>query len=363
MPRPGVLAIDPYVGGKSKTVFDGQVHKLSSNESALGASPHAVDAYRSAADTLALYPDGGATALREKIAEIHGLDPAHLICGAGSDEILQLLCRGYLTDGDNSVQSAHGFLVYALAAKACGAEVHFAPETDLRADVDALLGAVDDRTRLVFLANPNNPTGTWLPAHEIERLHDGLRSDIILVLDAAYAEYMDDKAYEAGAALVKAHGNVVMTRTFSKIYGLGALRLGWAYGPPAIIDALNRIRGPFNVSTAAQSAGVAAMGDQAFVRENRAHNTTERAIMFQRLQGLGLSVVPSAGNFLLVRFPDEAGSRAHEVHAWLMERGVIVRAMDAYGLTDYLRISVGPGDANRRVLDLLAEKFPGESAP
>ncbi|MEO0613159.1 MAG: histidinol-phosphate transaminase [Pseudomonadota bacterium] len=367
-PRPGVLDIEPYVGGKSKTAFDGPIHKLSSNESALGASPKAVSAFQSAAETLALYPDGGVSALRRKIADVHGLDPDLVICGAGSDEILQLLCRAYLTDGDNIVQSAHGFLVYALAAKACGAQVHFAPETDLTADVDALLAVVDARTRLVFVANPNNPTGTWLPASKIARLRAGLRPDIILVIDAAYAEYMDDEAYDAGADLVSAHNNVIMTRTFSKIYGLGALRLGWGYGPPAIIDALNRIRGPFNVSAAAQLAGEAAMADQDFVRQNREHNASERAIMFQRLQGIGsqetrLSVVPSAGNFLLVKFPDTEGKRAHDVLEWLMDRGVIVRAMDAYGLGDYLRISIGSSAANRRLLDLLTERFCDEMSP
>ena len=360
-PRAGVLSIEPYVGGKSKVAGAHKVHKLSSNESALGASPLAIEAFETASQSLHLYPDGGAGALRDKIAQIHQIQADRVICGAGSDEILQLLCRAYLGDGDNIVQSEHGFLVYALAARACGADIHFAPEKNLCTDVDAILAKVDARTRLVFLANPNNPTGSWLPHTEILRLHRELRPDIVLVLDAAYAEYMADPEYDDGIDLVTKHANVIVTRTFSKIYGLGGLRLGWAYGPAAMIDALNRIRGPFNVSAAAQITGIAALEDQDFVARNRAHNDVERAAMRQRLGGMGLEVHPSAGNFLLVRFPEQPGLCAGDIQSWLMSKGVIVREMTAYRLPNHLRISIGAREANQTLLDLLAEKFQAQS--
>ena len=224
-PRPGILDIAPYVPGSSSAPGVAKIHKLSSNESALGASPKAIEAYKAASGQLHLYPDGSATLLREKIGALHGLDPARIICGAGSDEILQLLTRAYVGPGDNIVQSDHGFLVYALAAKSCGAEVRFAPEKNLTTDVDAMLEAVDEATRIVFVANPNNPTGTYIPDAEIRRLREYLPADVLLVIDSAYAEYMDSADYAAGEALVDENDNVVMTRTFSKIYGLGGVRL------------------------------------------------------------------------------------------------------------------------------------------
>ncbi len=361
-PRPGVLDIEAYVPGRSKAAGDGPVYKLSSNESALGPSPAAREALAGRTDHLHLYPDGGATDLREAIARLHGLDPVRMVCGAGSDELIQLLCKGYLADGDNIVQTAHGFLVYALAAKACGAEVRFAPEVNLHADVDTILAQVDARTRLVFLANPNNPTGTFLPRTALERLHTALPDNILLVLDGAYAEYMENEDYEDGLAMVAAGGNIVVTRTFSKIYGLGGLRLGWAYCPTAVADVLNRIRGPFNVSSLAQIAGIAAIEDQAFVRRNREHNRTQRAVMSQRLRGLGIEITPSVANFLLLHLPSEPGPGVAEVDRFLADHGVIVREVSAYGLPDHLRISIGSEEANARFLDLMASLFDQRGA-
>lgn len=356
-PRPGILDISPYVGGSSSAPGAEKVYKLSSNESALGVSEKARAAYEAAAASLYLYPDGGSSALREKIGETYGLDPARIVCGAGSDELLQLLTRAYAGEGDNVIQSDHGFLVYKLAAMSCGAEARFAREKNLTADVGAILDLADDRTRIVFLANPNNPTGTYLPDSEIRRLREELREDVLLVIDAAYAEYMEEADYDAGARLVEETENVVMTRTFSKIYGLASLRLGWAYCPYAVADVLNRIRGPFNVTGPAQAAGIAALDDQAFIERNRAHNREERDYLQQQLGGMGLDYAPSFGNFILVRFPDEPGRSADEIRHYLKDNGVIVREMNAYKLDDYLRVTVGTREANRKLVELLTVKF------
>lgn len=356
-PRPGILDIKPYVPGGSAAPGVNKIYKLASNESALGASAKAMEAYRDAAEKLFLYPDGASTALRRKIGETYGFDPSRIVCGAGSDELLQLLTRAYAGPGDNIVMSDHGFLVYALAAKSVGAEPRFAPETNLTTDIDAMLDAVDESTRIVFVANPNNPTGTYISGSALRRLREELREDILLVIDAAYAEFLEETDYENGASMVDDYDNVVMTRTFSKIYGLAALRLGWCYCPAPIADVLNRIRGPFNVTASAQLAGVAALEDQDFVTRNRDYNREERDWMSQQLGGLGLDYVPSFGNFILVKFPDEAGRNADDIQAWLKSEGVIVREMGAYKLGQYLRVTIGPREANRRLIELLSERF------
>ncbi|MEL6371557.1 MAG: histidinol-phosphate transaminase [Pseudomonadota bacterium] len=356
-PRPGILDIAPYVPGSSKAPGVDKIYKLSSNESALGASEKAIEAYRASGGDLHLYPDGSATALREKIAEIYGLDAARIVCGAGSDEILQLLTRAYCGPGDNIVQSDHGFLVYALAAKSCGAEVRFAPEKNLTADIDAMLAEVDEKTRIVFIANPNNPTGTYVPESELRRLREHLPAEVILVIDAAYAEYMEEDDYIGGETMVDENSNVVMTRTFSKIYGLGGVRLGWGYFSPEMADIINRIRGPFNVNAPAIAAGVAALEDQDFVSRNRIFNREQRDWMAQQLGGMGLNFCRTFGNFILVEFPDEPGKTAAEVQAFLKSRGVIVREMGAYKLGSWLRISIGDKEGNAAAIDALRELF------
>src|SRR2546421_2212972 len=271
-PRPGVLAIDPYVPGKSSAPGVAKVFKLSSNETPLGPSPHAIAAYREMADRLQDYPDGASTVLREAIGRAFGLDPDRIVCGAGSDDLLNLIADAYLCDRDEAIHTTHGFLVYPIAILGSGATPVVAAEKNYTADVDAILAAVSERTKVVFLANPNNPTGTYVPFDEVKRLQRGLPPHVLFVLDAAYAEYVRHNDYEAGIELVATCENVVMCRTFSKIHGLAALRLGWLYGPAHVVDAINRIRGPFNVSTAAMAAGIAALEDSAHLEMARAHN-------------------------------------------------------------------------------------------
>ena len=354
-PRPGVLDIEAYVPGKSEAPGLARVFKLSSNESPLGPSQKTIAAYRSVADQLQDYPDGSASALREAIARTFGLDPARIVCGAGSDDLLNLLARAYLRDGDEAIHTTHGFLVYPIATLGAGGKPVVAAEKNYTADVDAILAAVTPRTRIVFLANPNNPTGTYIPFDAVKRLHAGLPADVVLVLDAAYAEYVRRNDYESGIELVATSDNVVMCRTFSKIYGLAALRLGWLYGPAHIVDAVNRIRGPFNVNLPAIAAGIAAIQDSAHVEMSREHNTRWLAWLTEEIGKLGLQVTPSVANFVLIHFPATEGHSAKDADAFLTARGLILRQVGAYKLPNALRMSVGTEEANRLVIAALAE--------
>ena len=354
MPRPGILDISPYVGGESKAEGAARVIRLASNESALGPSPRAVEAYREQAHELHRYPDGGSTALREAIARRYGLDARRIVCGTGSDELISLLARAYAGPGDEVVYSRHGFLMYPIAAQSVGASPVAVPERDLTADVDAMLARVTPCTRLVYLANPNNPTGTCLPREEVNRLHAGLPSSTLLVLDAAYAEFVTRNDYEPGIELAERSDNVVMLRTFSKIYALAALRIGWAYAPAGIIDVLNRVRGVFNVNLPAQAAAVAALEDVAAVDRARAHNDRWRPWLERELGALGLEVTPAVANFVLVRF----GARpkdANAAFAFLQSRGILTRKMVAYGLPEHIRITVGLEEEMRAVVAALAD--------
>src|SRR5437016_13901067 len=289
VPGPGILDIAPYVGGESKAEGVERPIRLASNESALGPSPKAITAYKALAEEIYRYPDGGAERLRAALGRHHGLDPARIVCGAGSDELIALLLRGYAGPGVEVVYSRHGFLMYPIGALAVGATPIAVPERALTADVDAILARVTERTRIVFIANPNNPTGTCLSADEMARLHAGLPPQVVLAIDAAYAEFVNRNDYEPGIALVNRAENVVMLRTFSKIYALAGLRLGWAYCPPALADVLNRIRGPFNVSAPALAAGVAAVEDVAAPARARAHNQHWLAWFSERLTAPGLA--------------------------------------------------------------------------
>ncbi len=360
-PRPGVLEIAPYVPGKSTAPGVAKVFKLSSNETPLGPSANAIAAYRAAGEHLQDYPDGSASALRDAIGAAFGLDPDRIVCGAGSDDLLNLLARAFLRDGDEAIYTTHGFLVYPIATMGTGAKAIAASEKDFTASVDAILKAVTPATKIVFLANPNNPTGTYIPFDEVKRLQKALPSNVLLVLDAAYAEYVQRNDYESGIELVATTDNVVMTRTFSKIYGLAALRLGWMYGPAHVVDAVNRIRGPFNVNAPAIAAGIAAILDTRHVEHARAHNTQWLAWLTDEIGKLGLAVTPSAANFVLIHFPDTKGRTAKDADAFLTKRGLILRQVGAYKLPNALRMSVGTEEANRLVVQALKE-FLGKAA-
>lgn len=353
MPKAGILDIEAYVQGKSAATGH-KIYKLSSNESPFGASPHAIAAYEKYAGKLELYPDGSAADLRAAIADRYGLNPANIVCGAGSDEILQLLTHAYAGPGDEVVYSEYGFMVYPIVIKSNGATAVVAKEDNRTASVDALLACVTPRTKMMFLANPNNPTGTYLPFSEVKRLQVALPPSCLLVLDAAYAEYVRRNDYESGIELVSTSSNVVMTRTFSKVYGLAGLRIGWCYAPAHVIDVLNRIRGPFNVGSSAQAAGVAAIKDQAFIDKAVAHNEVANEKLTAALARLGLKVTPSVGNFLLVEFPGGDKS-AQKADAFLLSRGIIVRRMEGYNLPTTLRITIGDDEANAVLVKALGE--------
>jgi histidinol-phosphate aminotransferase len=360
VPQPGILEINAYVPGESSVPGGVKPIKLSSNETPLGPSPKAIAAYKAEAAQLDRYPDGSATALRQAIGKLYGLDPERIVCGSGSDELINLIAHAYVGPGEDAVYSEHGFLMYKIATLSSGGKPVPVPEKGYRADVDAILARVSPRTKIVFLANPNNPTGTYLPHEEVRRLHKGLPSQTLLVLDAAYCEYVRRNDYEAGLELVATTDNTVMLRTFSKIYGLAALRLGWGYCPAAVADVLNRVRGPFNVNAPALAAGVAALEDRAHVEFAVAHNEKWLPWVTTEIGKLGLEVTPSIGNFVLIHFPSQKRKDAAAADEFLKSRGIILRRVAAYGLPKCLRMTIGTEDDNRKVVAALAS-FLGQS--
>jgi histidinol-phosphate aminotransferase len=355
VPKPGIMDIHAYVGGKAKVEGIAHPVKLSSNENVLGSSDKARQAYRDAVDRMHIYPDGKANILRAAVAERFKLEPERLTFGDGSDEIFALLCQVYLEPGDNIVQGEHGFAAYAIGARACQGEVRMAKEINHRIDIDEVVKCVDERTRLVFIANPANPTGTWLSGEEIRALHAALPPSVILVLDGAYAEFCNDPGFEDGLALARTVENVIVTRTFSKLHGLAALRVGWGYAPDHIIAPIERIRPPFNTSIPGQEAAVAALFDDEFQARSLALVEQWRPWLAQQLGGLGLEVTPSAANFVLATFPTTPGKTALEAEAFLASKGYLVRAVANYGLPNGIRITIGFEEQNRAVVDLLAE--------
>jgi len=351
-PQPGILKIAPYVPGRSDVPAGVPLVKLSANESPLGASPKAIAAYRELADRFHIYPEGSSRLLREALGEVHGIDPARIVCGFGSDDILHLLAQIYLGEGDEAVMSRYGFNVYPIITRGASAEIVMAEETDYRADVDALLAAVTPRTKAMFLANPNNPTGTYLGSDEVRRLHAGLRPDILLVIDSAYAEYVTATDYSVGIDLVDAAHNVVMVRTFSKM-GIAGERVGWMYGPAEIVDAVHRLRGPFNVSLSGQAAAAAAARDTAFTAQLRDHNARWREWLSRALSSNAIRVPPSQGNFILALFKDPETTRA--AFTALRDKGLLVREMHSYGIANGLRITIGLEPHMRAVAEVLKD--------
>jgi len=353
-PKPGILDIAPYVGGKSSIVGISEPMKLSSNENALGAGSKAREAYEAAIKNIHIYPDGRATKLRAAVAEHHGLEPERLIFGNGSDEVFALLNQAYLTPGDNIVTGQYGFLAYRISALGCEAQVKLAPEPGYKAEVDALLAEVDERTKIVYVSNPSNPTGSYNSGEEIRRLHEALPPHILLVIDEAYAEFVAEPDWETTFPLARNASNIVVTRTFSKIHGLGGLRVGFGYAPIGVAEAVDRIRLPFNVSIPGIEAATAALGDEAHQRASREMVQTWRPRLTQAIRGFGFEVLPSAGNFVLVLFRDEKRNAA-AASDYLNSKGIIVRPVGGYGIHDGLRITVGTEDQNRAVIDALSE--------
>ena len=354
-PQPGIMDIDLYQGGASHVAGLENVIKLSSNENPLGPSEAAIEAYRRASYDLHRYPSSDHKALRQAIATVHGLDPERIICGAGSDEIIAFLCQAFSGSGTEVLHTVHGFGMYRISALANGATPVEVPENERVTDVDALLAGCTNKTRLVFIANPNNPTGTMIGLSEIERLAVGIPKKAILVLDGAYAEYVE--GYDGGAALVDTHDNIIMTRTFSKLYGLGGLRVGWGYGPSHIIDVLNRVRGPFNLSQAGLNAAEAAIKDTAYAAHCRKENARWRGWMADALAEIGVPSDVSCANFILARFKSQAEAEACD--DYLKTQGLIVRRVAGYQLPTCLRITVGDESACRRVVHAIRQ-FKGD---
>ncbi|MBL4808164.1 MAG: histidinol-phosphate transaminase [Rhodobacteraceae bacterium] len=358
IPQPGILEISPYVAGKSHAAGGNRATKLSSNENPLGPSPLARAAFIEAAETLETYPPSDHIDLRTAIADVHGLNADRVICGAGSDEIITFLCQTYAGPGDEVLYTEHGFSMYRISALAAGATPVIAAETDRTADVDALLAACTEHTKLVFIANPNNPTGTMISESEVARLAAGIPAQALLVLDGAYAEFVPE--FDAHVGLVERRDNVVMTRTFSKIYGLGGARVGWGYGPAHVIDALNRVRGPFNVSAAALVAAEAAVRDVDYTLACRDHNGQWREWLATELAAIGVPSAASFTNFILVRFADADTALACD--AYLNAQGLIVRVVAGYGLPEFLRITIGDEIACRAVARVITEFMDGARA-
>lgn len=353
-PRPDVLARQPYVPGESRLPGFEKPIKLASNESALGASPKVATALEQAGPRLHLYPDGLFKDLRETLAKRYGIDGGRIVFGVGSSEIISQLARAYLGPGDDAVQGEYAFMMFRLEAKTAGAKVITVPEPTFTVDLDALLASVTPTTRIVYLPNPNNPTGTYLSISEIARFRKALRDDILLVLDAAYSEYVTAPDYEDGLKLVDLPGeNVIVLKTFSKIYGLAGMRLGWAYAPPSVLDVLYRIRGPFNVTSGSAAAALAAVGDDEHIEHARSHNARWRGWLEQELTSLGFTIVAGVCNFVLVTF-DAPGEFA-KVDAYLRSRGIIVRVMTGFGLANAVRITVGTEAENKALIAALRD--------
>jgi histidinol-phosphate aminotransferase len=346
-----ILEIEPYKQGKSKIENNKQIIKLSSNENALGSSPKALAAYLEHSDKVFRYSDGSCTQLRNAISIKYNIDGDNIVCGAGSDEIIGLLTHSFCEVGDEVLYSEYGFLMYPISAKRVGANPVIAKEVNLTANIDNILSKISDKTKIIFLANPNNPTGSYLNHSEIERLIKNVPSNILLVLDLAYAEFVDEKDYPDAIKLVNQYDNVVMMRTFSKIYGLASLRLGWSYSSVYVADVLNRARGPFNVSGAAQYAAISAINDDEFILQSKAHNQKWLKNLALEFDKIEIKHYPSVANFILIDFLSV--DKCQQANEFLLKNGVILREMSAYNLPTCLRMTIGSDEENQKVIGLL----------
>ncbi len=354
-PRPGILDIEPYVPGASKGGGD-KVIKLSSNENPLGPSPKAMQAYKDTADKMHRYPDGGSVELRSAIANKYSMDAERIVCGTGSDELISLLCRAYCGEGDEILYTQHGFLMYPIAALSAGATPVKAAEPERKTDLETLFDAITDKTKMIFIANPNNPTGALVKKDALLEFHAKLRPDILLILDSAYAEFVEEENYTDGRDMVDRFDNVVMLRTFSKIYGLGGMRVGWSYSSKEIADVLNRIRGIFNLSIATQAAALAALADDDYIKRSLQVNSQQKKWITERFETLGIHVYPGEGNFILFTLGSEG--KAVACLNFMKERGILLRGMIAYGLPDCLRMTIGlPEDM--QAIDCAMREFLG----
>ncbi len=360
--KPHISALPLYQTGASAGTGTQTVVKLSSNESALGPSPEAERVYRELAPSLNRYPEAGGDELRRALADVHGIESERIFGSNGSDHIVYLLLGAYAGLGDEVVVTEYGFFRNTLSVQACGATPVFAKERHHTASVDALLAAVTDRTKIVLLANPNNPTGTYIPRSEVERLVEALPDRVLLILDSAYAEYVTADDYSDGIELVRNADNVATTRTFSKAYGLASLRLGWAYGSARIVDTYERARLPYPVSGPAQVAGIAALRDRAHLDRVVAHNARSLAWMKERLTGLGLDPLPSVANFTTCRFGPPGSGAARRAVDFLAARNILVRPLAPAGLQDFVRITVGLDHENAALVDGLQTFLEAESS-
>ncbi len=349
-PLSQLAKVKTYVPGEAPKPGHGPSYKLASNENPLGASPKAQAVYREMAGKLEIYPDGGAHVLKAAIAKKHGLDASRIVVGAGSDEIFLMVGRAYLGPGDETICTAHAFAIYAIIGAQQGAKVIEVPEKNFTADVDAILAAVTPKTKVVWLANPNNPTGTYIPYDEVKRLHAALPPHVLLVLDGAYAEFVRRNDYASGIELASSNANVMLSRTFSKLYGLAGLRVGWAYAPAHVVEAIEKVRMPFNVNLVAQAVAVAALEDDEFTEKSLVHNDKELVRLITAIRGLGLEVMDSVGNFCVVKFPEAKGKTAAEALDYLKQHGVTVRGLGGYKMPNHLRVSVGTVEGNDALL-------------
>lgn len=352
-----ILKIDPYRPGKSDIGGQKGVIKLSSNENALGSSKKAIEAYESHSSKIFRYASGGCEKLREALASKYNIEFDGIVCGAGSDEIIALLVQSFCGAGDEVLYSDHGFLMYPISAKRVGSLPVAAKEINLTTSIDNILTKISDKTKMIFIANPNNPTGSYLDVGEVRRLLELVPKDIIIVLDQAYSEFVDKKDYIDATYLVKEHKNLVVTRTFSKIFGLASLRLGWSYSSAYIADILHRMRGPFNVSGAAQAAGIASINDKEFIEESKNYNNKWLEIVSQELKNIGLKIYPSIANFILIDFGSP--QKCIEANKFLLENGIILREMQAYKLPSCLRMTIGSKEENQMVIKLFQEFIVG----